>query len=248
MPRITVNPHEQVPPDFAGPAFILARAAIAQANGITEEEAIQALTDQWASQNNAEKQAWNAQAAEDQEAAETAERERAERAEAERLDEEREAAKTRPKAPVYEDNQTIGDDQDLHTDSDILLKLRNYKYTDMWYHGANGRRLATSWAVSRNDDTMVLAKEGEGLAVKHSSTAKLARHCVPDRDLTWEQFTVAKGGLLEDMARVGWEANVIHDFALLFYKMDGHRIRYQPYGNTCLLIYMDEVRRGWHLA
>ncbi|EIN03868.1 hypothetical protein PUNSTDRAFT_77405 [Punctularia strigosozonata HHB-11173 SS5] len=248
MPRITVNPYEHAPPDFQGPAFALARTAIAQANGGTEEEASQALADQWTEQNDLAKQAWDAQVAEDQEAADLAERERAEREAAANAEEERENAKARPKVPSYTQDQTISDEQDLHTDYDVLVKLRNYKYTELWYHGADGRRLATSLAISRGDDTMVLAKEGEGLSIKHTSSARLARHCVPDRDLTWDQFTIAKGGLLEDMARVGWEPSIIRDFALLFYKMDGHGIRYQPYGNACLLIYMDEIRKNWHLS
>ncbi|EIN12355.1 hypothetical protein PUNSTDRAFT_31773, partial [Punctularia strigosozonata HHB-11173 SS5] len=205
MPRIVVNPYEIAPPDFT-----LARTAIAQANGGTKEEARQALADQWTEQNNHKKQAWDVQAAEDLraltdlEAVNLADQEQAEREAAKRAEEEKEDTKNRPKVLSYHQDWTISDEQDLHTDHDVLVKLQNYKYTELWYHGADGRRMAMALTISQSEDTMLLAKNGEGLSLKHTSSTWLSRHCIPDRDLSWDQFTIAKGGLLEDMVQVGW--------------------------------------------
>ena len=55
--RINVNPHLEVIPVHAGPHYGIIRAMLTQ-NGLTEEQAVQALNDLWLQAHNEQIQRW----------------------------------------------------------------------------------------------------------------------------------------------------------------------------------------------
>ncbi|EIN05430.1 hypothetical protein PUNSTDRAFT_74600 [Punctularia strigosozonata HHB-11173 SS5] len=247
MPRITANPHEQVAPNFAGAAFAACRRSLVNQDGLTDEQAAQTLLDAWTADINLEKAAWDRQIAADQEAAQLAEQERLDREATEKAEEEREAAKNRPKIPTYTKGHMVGQESAPLTDIKALKKLKAYQYVELWYFGVEGRRRAAEDACRTSDEVLIVAWEGEGGALRQSAPNRLARFCVPDRDLTWRELSIAKTGLLEDMAKVGWPKNIVQDFVDFFFAIDNHPSRYEgPHGDPCLLLYQEEVRQLWH--
>jgi hypothetical protein len=70
--RIMHNPHLEVMPSHAGPHYLVLRNTLAQ-NGMTVEQAVQALNDSWTQNHEARVQAWEQQVANDA-AAEEAQR------------------------------------------------------------------------------------------------------------------------------------------------------------------------------
>ncbi|EIN13457.1 hypothetical protein PUNSTDRAFT_59665 [Punctularia strigosozonata HHB-11173 SS5] len=248
MPRIDANPHEQVAPNFSGAAFAACRRSMSNQDGLTDEQAAQALLDAWTNDINQEKAAWDRQVEEDREAARLAEKERLEREAAEKAEEEKEAAKSRPKVPIHIKDRMVGHESAPSTDDKALKKLRAYKYIELWFFRAEGRRRATEDALSSGDDTLYLARDGDGVALRQAAPSRIAKHCIPDRELTWREFSIAKTGLLEDMARVGWPKAIVQDFVDFFFAIDNHPSRFEgPHGDPCLLLYQEEVRKLWHL-
>ena len=71
--RINVNPHFEVIPDHAGPHYGIICATLTQ-NGLTEEQAVQALNDLWSQAHNEWIQRWEQQTINDANAAEEAQR------------------------------------------------------------------------------------------------------------------------------------------------------------------------------
>lgn len=66
--RIINNPHLELIPDHAGPHYNALREALTQ-NGMTPEQAIQALNDSWAQNHAARVQEWDQQVENDAAAA-----------------------------------------------------------------------------------------------------------------------------------------------------------------------------------
>ena len=60
--RILHDPHLEVMPDHAGPHYNLLRIALTQ-NGLTVEQAVQALNDSWTQNHDARALAWDQQVA-----------------------------------------------------------------------------------------------------------------------------------------------------------------------------------------
>src|SRR5271156_398676 len=62
--RITHDPHLEVVPDHAGPHYDILRNTLTQ-NGLTVEQAVQALNDSWNLNHDARTQTWDQQVVED---------------------------------------------------------------------------------------------------------------------------------------------------------------------------------------
>jgi hypothetical protein len=112
--RIIHNPHLEVMPDHAGPHYVVLRNTLTQ-NGMTAEQAAQALDNSWTQNHMARVQAWEQQVAEDA-AAEEAQRQQQlqvaqEQAAQLAADQERERAemeKKKPKMKDFDDAVTVG--------------------------------------------------------------------------------------------------------------------------------------------
>ncbi|EIN11315.1 hypothetical protein PUNSTDRAFT_98407 [Punctularia strigosozonata HHB-11173 SS5] len=246
MPRITTNPYKQAVPDFGRAAHAAVRQL--ESRGDTLEQAAQSLVDAWRTQNTQEKEAWDRQLREDREAEERAERERQEREEAERAEEEREAAKNRPRAPRYGRDQMVADSDASQVSAYALQRLKQYKFVHLWYFGGEGKREATENAMVASEDVFYMARDGDGVALRLSSSACASKNCKEDKDLDWRLFTIAKAGLLKEMGNVGWSQEVVQDFVDFFHSIETHSIRNEKYGVASLLIYEQEVRQEWHLT
>ena len=142
--RIMYNPHLEVPPDHAGPHFDVLRNTLTQ-NGMTVEQAVQALDQSWALNHEARIQAWDQQVAQDAAALEAQRQQQQQEAEAqaaqellEQEAERAEAEKKKPKMKDFDEAATVGSFIGPRPAQYALRRLEELEYVKLWYLTSEG--------------------------------------------------------------------------------------------------------------
>jgi hypothetical protein len=225
MPSITLNPNDAVCPDYSSELHAASRAVLIS-TGLDNAGAIAFLENTWRIQNDADKQAWQAQL--DAEAALIAENERLAReaedaarlaAEEERIAEQREAEKRNnakfPPLPGAE--VTAPDTPPVIISPAVRRKLGAGDWVALWHFTSNGLQDVTRNIASADGDPLSLVRlDDNSFAWVPSHDVKKSRAVVDDADLSWDDFTQAAPRLVLAMQQARWPADRVNMFATFF--------------------------------
>ncbi|KAH7920750.1 hypothetical protein BV22DRAFT_970800, partial [Leucogyrophana mollusca] len=214
MPRILENPNEAIQPDFTLDEFTADRAALV-ADGLTDDQAANALAALWRVTNNREKARWaqqlelDAQQEEEERARNEEEQRRAAETEAQRAvakrDEEEEARKEDRKKnrAKYFPIRKRG----VPTEDAIIpavyatRRLAKGEYCELHYFTNRGLREAAQSIGDTDPDALVLMPSENGVhswapagAIRDPKTK-----VVKDENLTWEEFSEAAPRMINAM-------------------------------------------------
>jgi hypothetical protein len=225
------NPHLEVMPNHAGPHYVVLRNALAQ-NGMTVEQAVQALNDSWAQNHEARVQTWEQQVANDAAAEEAQRQQQLQEAQEQAVqlaaDQERERAemeKKKPKMKDFDDTTTVGSFIAPRPAQYALKRIEDFEYVELWYLTPEGCADATQHQSMQNDDTFGLAKLDDMVTLKSVSSLKALKNVIPDSELTFRQMSMAKNAFIPLMTKHHWSDKAINSFAQLFTKLELHHYR-----------------------
>ena len=250
--RILHDPHLEVVPDHAGPHYDALRNALTN-NGMTPEEAIQALNDSWNLNHDARVQAWDLQVAEDEAALEAQRQVLQQEAEAQAVQEQllqeaekAEAEKKKPKMKDFDDAITISNFIAPRPAQYALRRIEEFEYVELWYFMPEGCADATQRQLTQHDDTFGLTKVDDIVTLKSISSLKASRNVIPDAELSFRQMSMAKNTFLPLMTKYQWSAKSVAAFAQLYTQLELHHYRQREFGERALITYQARVRREWH--
>ena len=246
------DPHLEVVPDHAGPHYDVLRNALTQ-NGMTVDQAVQALNHSWNLGHEARVQAWDQQEAQDAAALEAQRLQQQQEAEAqaaqqllEREAEKAEAEKKRPRMKDFDKAATVGSFIAPRPAQYALRRIEDFEYVELWYLTPEGCADATQRQLTQNDDTFGLTKVNDVVALKSVSSLKASKNVLPDAELTFRQMSMAKNTFIPLMTKYQWPEKAVNAFAQLFTKLELHPYRQREFGERALVTYQARVRREWH--
>lgn len=250
--RILHNPHLEVVPDHAGPHYGALRNALTN-NGMTPEEAIQALNDSWNLNHDARVQAWDLQVVDDEAALEAQRQIQQQEAEAQaaqeqllREAEKAEAEKKKPRMKDFDDDITVGNFIAPRPAQYALRRIEEFEYVELWYFTPEGCADATQRQLTQHDDTFGLTRVDDIVTLKSVSSLKASKNVIPDSELSFRQMSMAKNAFIPLMTKYQWSAKSITAFAQLFTQLELHQYRQREFGERALITYQARVRREWH--
>jgi hypothetical protein len=252
MDVILHDPHLEVVPDHAGPHYDVLRNTLTQ-NGMTAEQAVQALDHSWNLNHNARIQAWDLQAAQDAAALEEQRLQQQQEAEAqaaqellEREAEKAEAEKKKPKMKDFDEATSVGSFIAPRPAQYALRRIEEFEYVELWYLTPEGCADATQRQLTQNDDTFGLTKVDDVVTLKSVSSLRASKNVIPDAELSFRQMSMAKNAFIPLMTKYQWSEKAINAFAQLFTKLELHPFRQREFGERALITYQARVRREWH--
>jgi hypothetical protein len=247
--RIIHNPHLEVIPDHAGPHYVVLRDALTH-NGMTPEEAIQALDDSWTQNHTARVQAWDQQVAEDEAAAAAVDPAQQDPQVPPDLplpgEERAEGEKKKLKMKDFDEATTVGNYIAPRPAQYALRRVEDFEYVELWYFTPEGCSDATQLQLAQHDDTFGLTKVDDVVALKSISSLKASRNVIPDTELSFRQVSMAKNTFIPLMTKYAWTEKAINAFAQLFTQLELHPLRQREFGERALITYQARVRREWH--
>ena len=249
--RIIHDPHLELIPDHAGPHYNALREALVQ-NGMTPEQAIQALDDSWTQNHAARIQAWDQQVENDAAAAAALAQQGQQQEQQAPLEpplqgEERaEGEKKKPKMKDFDKATTVGNYIAPRPAQYALRRVEDFDYVELWYFTPEGCSDATQLQLTLHDDTFGLTKVDDVVALKSISSLKASRNVVPDAELSFRQVSMAKNTFIQLMTKYQWSEKAINAFAQLFTQLELHPLRQREFGERALITYQARVRREWH--
>jgi hypothetical protein len=247
--RIIHNPHLEIIPDHAGPHYVVLRDALTH-NGMTPEEAIQALDDSWTQNHTARVQAWDQQVAEDEAAAAAVDPAQQDPQVPPDLplpgEERAEGEKKKLKMKDFDEATTVGNYIAPRPAQYALRRVEDFEYVELWYFTPEGCSDATQLQLAQHDDTFGLTKVDDVVALKSISSLKASRNVIPDTELSFRQVSMAKNTFIPLMTKYAWTEKAINAFAQLFTQLELHPLRQREFGERALITYQARVRREWH--
>jgi hypothetical protein len=267
MPRILHNPSFETIPDYERDVFALIRQAIMNMNNITEDEAIAQLTQTWTADIEERQVQWTEQQEQDRLQAEEAEwimrqaQEEENRhlaSEFEWLQNEEDTQQQNPVTPISGNKKKIKDilyAKTAPSDSIVsqpspytISKLEAFEFIDLYYFTTEGLAEAAASLWSTTDDIFGIEKVNSTLALRSFSSSTASRNLIKDKDLTWEQMTIGKTGLLQYAQRADWLKCYLQSLAAMFFKLESHEYCKCTRGQCTLILYQACVCFDWHEA
>jgi hypothetical protein len=246
--RILNDPHLEIMPDHAGPHYEVLRGALT-GNGMTPEQAIQALNDSWTQNHDARVQAWDQQVENDAAAAALlAQQQQNDQVPPEpQAEEERaEGEKKKPKMKDFDDATSVGNYIAPRPAQYALRRIEDFEFVELWYFTPEGCSDATQLQLTQHDDTFGLTKVDDMVTLKSISSLKASKNVVPDAELSFRQVSMAKNALIPLMTKHQWSEKAINAFAQFFTQLELHPFRQREFGERALITYQARVRREWH--
>lgn len=242
------DPHLEVMPDHAGPHYDALRNMLTQ-NGMTVDEATQALNASWTQNHDARVLAWDQQVADDAAAAlaqAQQQQQHADHHEPPVPEPEVEAEKKKPKMKDFDDGIMVGNYIAPRPAQYALRRIEEFEYAELWYFTPDGCADATQHQLTQHDEAFGLTRVDDMVALKSVSSLKASKNVIPDADLTFRQMSMAKNALIPLMSKFKWPGKAINAFAQLFTQLELHPYRQREYGERALITYQARVRREWH--
>ena len=248
--RIINNPHLELMPNHAGPHYNILREALTQ-NGMTPEQAVQALDDSWAHNHEERTQAWDQQVLDDAAA------EEARGPQQPQLDpppqqplapeEGRvEAERKKPAMRDFDDTTTVGNYIAPRPAQYALRRIEEFEYVELWYFTPEGCSDATQHQPTQNEDAFGLSRVNNMVALRSVASIKASKNVVPDAELSFRQMSMAKNAFILLMSKYQWSAKAINAFAQLFTQLELYPFCQREFGEQALIVYQARVRREWH--
>lgn len=250
--RIIHDPHLEVVPDHAGQHYDILRNTLTQ-NGMTAEQAVQALDDSWNLNHDARVQAWDQQVAADAAELEVARQQQQLELEAqaaqERVEQEAErveAEKKKPKMRDFDDAAAVGNYIAPRPAQYALRRIEDFEYVELWYLTPEGCADATQRQLTQHEDALGMTRVDDIVTLKSMSALKASKNVIPDTELTFRQMSMAKNTFIPLMTKYQWSDKAINAFAQLFTQLELHPYRQRELGERALITYQARVRREWH--
>lgn len=249
--RLMHNPHLEVMPEHVGPHYAPLRDALTQ-NGMTAEQAVQALNTSWTLNHEARIQAWDQQVIDDAAAEEAL---RLQQLQNEQLPpnqppaqegEGAEAEKRKPAMKDFDDAIIVGNYIAPRPSQYALRRIEDFEYVELWYLTPEGCSEASQHQLTQNEDTFGLSRVDSMVTLKSISSMKASKNVIPDAELTFRQMSMAKNTLIPLMTRHQWSEKAINAFAQFFTQLELHPYRQREFGERALIVYQARVRREWH--
>jgi len=132
-----------------------------------------------------------------------------------------------------------------------LCKLLKGEYLELHYFTNEGLADSRASASHGDDEAMLPVTDSAGgmswipVAAKRTATS-----FIPDRDLSWEQFSIAMLRMLKAMNNAKWVNQCISMLAVFWAALLNHPYRASALEveKKCLLVYQAEQRMAWHQA
>ena len=169
--RVIHDPHLEVIPDHNGPHYDALRNALTQ-NGMSAEEALQALDNSWNQNHDARILVWDAQVAADAElAAAQAQQPQPDDPPValpipQQGDERVEGEKKKLKMRDFDDATIVGNHIAPRPAQYALRRIEDFEYVELWYLTPEGCSDATQLQLTQHDDTFGLTKVDDVVALK----------------------------------------------------------------------------------
>ena len=244
--RILHNPHLEIIPDHAGPHYDGLRGILVQ-NGLTAEQALQALNASWTQNHAARALAWDQQVANDEAlAAQNLNQDQQPQDPPQPAEVVVEGEKKKLKMKDFDDAVSVGNYIAPRPSQYALRRLEEFKYVELWYFTPEGCSDATQLQTTQHDDAFGLTKVDEFVTLKSISSVKASKNVVADANLSFRQVSMAKNALIPLMTKYQWTEKAINAFAQLFTQLELHPYRQRDFGERALIIYQARVRREWH--
>ena len=257
MANIGIDPHTLEAPDYASATYVESRQPLVEA-GMTEEQAVAALTRIWTVGNARDRLAWQeranaeAQAARDQALAaqeEANQRDERERNEAEqaRKDEQK---KNRDKYVPIPDRPPPSGSLVLAAPY-ATRRLEKGQYVELHYYTNQGLLAAAAAVTQVDDEALAIRTNSDGTASwVPAASIRSAKTVVPDRDLTWEQLREAVPRFIGAMQQAKWAVDRVVMLAKFWGNLQVHPFQQScdPLDMRALLVYQAEQRQRWHQA
>ena len=251
--RILHDPHLEVMPDHAGQHYDALRDVLTQ-NGMSAEEAAQALDNSWTLNHNARIEAWDQQVLADAAAALALEQQQQQQQQQQPehlappvlAHEGAEAEKKKPKMRDFDDASIVGNYIAPRPAQYALRRVEEFEYAELWYFTPDGCADATQQQLSQSDDAFGLTRVDDMVALKSVSSLKASKNVILDADLSFRQMSMAKNTIIPLMSKYQWPEKAINAFAQLFTQLEIHPFRQREFGERALITYQARVRREWH--
>ncbi|KAH7902873.1 hypothetical protein BJ138DRAFT_1131572 [Hygrophoropsis aurantiaca] len=271
MARLTEDPNLENQPDFNLAEFAPDRLLLV-AEGLTDDQAANALGAVWRMENNKAKAQWARQIADDAEEERLAEERRRGQAEHEDVDaitaaaqaqfkleqeqEKEEARKEDKKRNRIKYNEikngVLPDDEPFFPSAYALRKLSKGDYCELFYFTNQGEDIALDCsALDTDPEAMVMVAGANGVntwiqagAARNSKTG-----IIKDEDLEWEQLVEACPRMVDAMEDNLWPIPRLSMFVDFWKAIQRHpwRTSRDPLRKRALLLYQAKQRRRWHL-
>jgi len=245
MNRILADPALEAQPNFESAAYAAWLNSIVEA-GTSRENALRQMADDWRTERQERIDLWQQQVEEEaRQQREEAERVQAEK-EAEELEERRETEKKKPKINDFDSHATVDDVLIPRPSQYALQKIKSMEYVELWYFSPDGCREALDSGRTTAEDAFGFAKVDGFVALKPVAAFKASQKSLPDQDLSWRQFDMAKTSYLVHIDKANWPEKHQQALAMFFTIITNHEHRMRPRGEKTLLRYAGFVRREWH--
>jgi hypothetical protein len=128
-----------------------------------------------------------------------------------------------------------------------ICKLKNFEYVALWYFTPKGCEIAAAHAFSIEEaDTTVIRTGSSLVPISTRAFAALEAAFVPDKDLTYDEMSIAQMTLVSYMAKCDWPPNLINMFMHFHQCLITHPLGSEPGGDQVLVKYQAEARLEWH--
>ncbi|KAF8167640.1 hypothetical protein B0H34DRAFT_646739 [Crassisporium funariophilum] len=254
------DPNTLTCPDFSSEIYAQLRLMYITWNpDATDADEVLHLADSWHTANGADKIAWNVQQALDRDNEAKLERQKQEdadlAAEKLRLNQEtlRQDDMKKHKAkylPIL--HRDVPDQPPILANASATCKLNLGLYCKLYYWTNPGLSKAWSLAATTDNDALSLVLKDGATSLVPAAAARNSRTVKADKELTWDDFTVAIPRVIEAMERAGWQHEKVLMFAQFWTNLKNH-----PHASAfntdgllrkSLLTYQDEVCRSWYSA
>ncbi|KAG6894158.1 hypothetical protein C0992_007284 [Termitomyces sp. T32_za158] len=257
MPVLVLDPNEAIRLDFTSQDYAeVCNGMISK--DIDEKAAIALLVNAWNMNNAAEKVIWARQRREQEDAQRENERQAQEENEQRMAVRglEEEAARNEERKKYKNKYMDVSMAPPPMTPPEILsayvtTRLQKGLYVELWYFTNEGLDYALKMSTALDDDTMVQSIDKDGNAIWVTAAAsKGSKTIQDDKNLLWEQLSVAIPCFLDTIHAAGWTNQRQDMMARLFMGLQAHpyRLSRDPLDRTTLLKYLLEQRRLWHQA
>ncbi|KAF8060860.1 hypothetical protein FPV67DRAFT_1673693 [Lyophyllum atratum] len=249
MPRLTVDPNGEIAPDYALDEHLTYREMIMNLMGITEEQAVTAMLEQWTTKLDARKATWETERA-DRQREEEEERQRVEEVRRQQEAEAEEAPDTpnqKKSASLVMRDDKAAPSQMIHPPSRFALnKLKEFEYIELSYFTMEACASAAKHDHSVSSDALTFTHINNVVSLKPLTQYRASSKVIPDEDLEWQQMSLASTSLLAHMLKAHWPEKLLQALHLFFYQIINHQWRTKSNGYEVLLIYQARIRREWH--
>ena len=250
MVKFIRNPHEAVQPDFASDDHAAHRQILTD-GGLTEDQAVAALSNLWVATNKRDKTEWDRQQAE--RAQEQLGVKREEAREEEALLEASRAEERKRYKNMFAPVKAIGPVTILARIA--IARMKKAEYVELWYFTNDGIRAAEVAAAAPPKDKIsfrfVYDEELDASRlVPVSSPADISgADIVEDVDLSWEQFMQATSRMISFMEQCDWPQDRVDMFIEFWSNIQSHQWRhsYDEFSQRALLVYQGIQRKRWHV-